>query len=421
MSPPRWQRAAEGGYALLLQLYPRRIRERHGEEMQQAFRDRCREVSNGQRSMWRLFAMDFAPDMASSLAGAHFEEPLMPKARHAVVALVLLTCVWFFQGAISKRFLDGYFAASLHYQHWRDVRAFERDEAHVRALAGRLATSPEALDRALAANLYAANAINRQYSESSVVGTPERMSFDPLSNDLQQATRLLASLASDRSAEATRVALATCPMVNGCKPETYAARLVELEPRNAFGWSHLFKLHSAAGNEKAALEDLGGMSRSDHYEDGIQLAWKALWQAATKASNGDAAAFGALGRQWLGPMNGISDQHYEHDVKYRCSLGWPGMTKSPLWLRYNLSERPECRAVALLFAGATDPWTSRWGWHWLERNEPSRRATAGARAAEKRMSDLGMYGGSIDPKTRGWRPWTDAEWMQWGEAGHPAR
>ena len=56
MSSPLWQRLAEGGYALVLNLYPRRTRERHGEEMRQAFRDRCREVCAGRISTWRLMS-----------------------------------------------------------------------------------------------------------------------------------------------------------------------------------------------------------------------------------------------------------------------------------------------------------------------------------------------------------------------------
>jgi hypothetical protein len=55
MSRPAWHGVAESVYGMLLHLYPRSVRERHGEDMRQAFRDRCREVSDGRTSAWRLF------------------------------------------------------------------------------------------------------------------------------------------------------------------------------------------------------------------------------------------------------------------------------------------------------------------------------------------------------------------------------
>jgi hypothetical protein len=417
MSTPPWQRLAESGYALLLHLYPRRTRERHGEEMRQAFRDRCREARDGRISAWRLLGAELAPDLATSLASAHLEEPFMPRIRIAIVGFALLACAWFFQDAISKRFLDVYFTARLHYQHWHDERAFAHDEARVRALAGQLAANPDATQRALAAYLYATNAANRRFEESYVIGTPERLAFEPLPRDAGEASWLLASLSSARSAQAARINLETCRLVQGCRPETYATRLVQLEPSNAYGWSQLFKLHSSAGNEAAALADLGNLARSSHYEDGMKSAVHSIWLAANQFADGNAEVFGALGRQLLGPSAGYTDEAYENDVMFRCSLGRPNTTRPPRWLRHNLAARPECKAAAQLLADSSDPWASRWGWNWLNRAEPSARTAAGAQAAEIRLRKVGTFGGTItDVKSHGWRPWTDAEWMAWATA-----
>jgi len=416
MSAPLWQRLAEGGYALALNLYPRRTRERHGEEMRQVFRDRCREAADHRISAWRLLGAELAPDLATSLVGAHLEEPFMPRIRIAIVGFALLACAWLFQDAISKRFLDAWFTARLHYQNWSDERAYARDEAQVRAIASQLAAKPDAMPRALAAYLFATNAVNRRYAESSVIGTPERIALEPLADDAKEAARLLAALSASPTAGSARVSLATCRMLEGCEPGAYASKLVQLDPGDAYGWSQLFKLHSAAGNQAAAMQDLAGLARATRYDDGMHAAWHAMWLAATQAANGNAEVFGALGRQLLGPSAGIPDQQYEYDVKFRCSLNrYSG--KSPRWLRYNLADRPECRAAAVLFASSSYPWESRWGWNWLDRKEPSARTAAGVRAAEQRMRDLGMFGGSIDdPKTHAWHPWTDAEWMAWATA-----
>ena len=44
---PGWVRAAQTVYDACLWLYPKQLRDAHGEEMRQAFRDRCHEVARG--------------------------------------------------------------------------------------------------------------------------------------------------------------------------------------------------------------------------------------------------------------------------------------------------------------------------------------------------------------------------------------
>jgi len=411
MSAPRWQRVAESGYSLLLQLYPQRIRERHGEEMRQAFRDRCREVSAGQLSAWRLFGLEMAPDLAGSLAISHFEEPLMPRMRTALVAFVLLACAWLFQDAISKRFLDVYFTASLHYRHWSEQRAIARDEAQVRAIAERLAASPEDSERALAAFLYAINYADHRYMDTSVAGTQDRIPFELPTEDAARASRLLAALTRTTDVEAARLALFSCPMLIGCDRLAKAQALSRLEPDNAYGWSQVLKAHSLAGNEPAVRADLQRFARSRYYDEGSGIG---AWAAVQRFAPGDAAAFGALGRQLLGQNAMVWDDDFRHDLTHLCALPWPGAPSSPSWLRNNPDSRPDCRRAAILLADSKDPWTSRWGWTWLDRDRPSAQTAAGVRAAQTRLLQLGIFGGTSE-KLHGWRPWTDAEWLAWAQ------
>jgi hypothetical protein len=416
VSVPRWQRVAEAGYGVLLHLYPRRIRERHGEEMAQAFRDRCREVSTGHRSILQLFGHDLAPDFASSLVGAHLEEPLMPKARAAIVALALLACAWLFQDAISRRFLDAYFAVALRYEHWQESRAISSDEAHVRALAEDLSGNPSATDwdRSLAAYLYAVNFAEHRYMETYHVGTLERLAIEVPQADGRQALRLLAKLDGTTDAGAARLALAACVMVVGCDRHRHAQALARIEPENGFAWAELLRAHSWAGNEALVQSDLRRVGDAHYYGDGMRAAWRAMWSNAQRAAPGDAATFGALGRQLVGAGARIEEGDFTHDLMYVCRLSeWPNAPKP--WLNTHPSSRGDCARAAVVYANSQDPMASRWGWHWLDKAAPSGHTHAGFLAAEARAQGLANFGGEMDG-SHYWRPWTDAEWMAWASA-----
>jgi hypothetical protein len=413
MSAPRWQRAAEAVYAAALGLYPRRIRERHGEEMRLAFRDRCREVSADGRSAWRLLGLEIVPDLAGSLASAHLDEPMAPRLRNALVAFVLLACAWLLHDTISKRFLDAWFTASLHYRHWQEQRAFERDDASVHSIADRLAASPKDGERAVAAYLYAGNFANRRYQATYAVGTPETMAFELPVADAERASRLVSSLARSTDVQAVRLSLATCALLGTCDRLAIAQALVQREPDNAYGWSQVLKAHSVAGNEPAVRADLHRLGQSRYYERGADAAEATAWSAARRFAAGDAAVSGALGRQLSGSRYSLlGDDDYWHDLMYLCALPRPGVSS---WLRDNPASLPDCRRAALLFANSKNVWASRWGWYWLDRDRPSAQTAAGLRAAQERVGRLGNFGGTLEGR-RYWRPWTDAEWLAWAQA-----
>ena len=59
-------RAALAVYSACLWLYPRPLRDAHGDEMRQAFRDRCREVVRGEQSAFRVLFGELLPDTLRS-------------------------------------------------------------------------------------------------------------------------------------------------------------------------------------------------------------------------------------------------------------------------------------------------------------------------------------------------------------------
>jgi hypothetical protein len=65
-SDPAWIAVAARVYCAALWLFPAALREAHGDEMRQAFRDRCREVARGERSAFRVLALELLPDTLRS-------------------------------------------------------------------------------------------------------------------------------------------------------------------------------------------------------------------------------------------------------------------------------------------------------------------------------------------------------------------
>jgi hypothetical protein len=88
---PRWLRVLDACYGVALCLYPRDFRAQWGEAMRQAFRDRCREVARGDRSVLALIA-ESCTDLARSLVAEH--HPCVEEApmKSIAIALAALLC-----------------------------------------------------------------------------------------------------------------------------------------------------------------------------------------------------------------------------------------------------------------------------------------------------------------------------------------
>lgn len=62
-------------HAVALVLYPRSHRERWGEEIQQVFRDRCREAKRGGAGPWRIGLTELLPDLVVGVCRERFVSP----------------------------------------------------------------------------------------------------------------------------------------------------------------------------------------------------------------------------------------------------------------------------------------------------------------------------------------------------------
>jgi hypothetical protein len=416
MSRPFWQARAETAYALLLHLYPRRVRERHGEEMRQAFRDRCREAAQRGQSAWRLFCLELAPDFTASVATSHFEGPSMKHPRIALIAFTLLGCTWFFHDALSQRFLDAYFASALQYRHWQEERAFARDEARVRALADQLAGSKLARERSLAAYLYALNYSARSRTATYLSGANMHLDFEPVAEDGARATKLIASLPQSSELEAARLALSACEVQAGCPRLARAEALARAEPANAYAWSQLLELHAQAGDERSVREDLRHMADSSVYRDGLEGVEQQLVSYAMHAAPGDAATAAALGRQ-LDYSDAVVTHDFSNSVFHFCAFPRADADFSGEWLRQHPEALPDCRQAATLLTQSSLAWQAFWGARWLEHDLGASdgqqgRARQKYYAAVKARNAIGRQGlGGYR-----WRPWTDGEWLQWAQA-----
>ena len=410
MNRPFWQAPAEAAYGALLRFYPREIRERHGEEMKQVFRDRCREVSEGRVSLWQLLCLETVPDFATSLAGAHMDHPHTPRIRASLVALALLSAVFFFQDTISARTLDAYFAGKLRWLHWNEQRAFARDEAQVRALADRLAASDAEHDRALAAYVYALNSASRSYTATYAQGAGETLGFEPVAEDAGRSRQVRNSLQAG-DAETVRLTLAACRIEFGCNRETLARRLTQIEPQNAYGWSELLKVHSSAGNEAAVIADLHEVEKARFYDEGLAGSREALFATAQRIAGRDAEALAALGRQLMrGAL--MSADEFNHTLRYKCALPWPNDTVVRPWLPQHPEMRAACRHAAVLSAQSRSDWESVWGWRWLDLDHSTPQTRANLEAARQRFQSIP---GETLVGERYWI-WDDEQWLAWAQA-----
>jgi hypothetical protein len=411
MSRPPWQAPADAVDGALLHLYPRALRERHGEVTRQAFRDRCGEVASGHTSAWRLLCLEMAPDFATSIAGAHMDHPHTQRMRASLAALALLFAAFFFQDSLSTRTLDAYFAAKLRWLHWNEERAFARDEARVRVLSERLAASPVEHDRALAAYVFALNSASRSNSTTYAIGAGEAMRFAPVKADADRSMHILATL-HPKDAETTRLALAACRISVGCDRKPFARQLTQVEPQNAYGWSELLKVHSHAGSEAEVIEDLRRVGRSRYYDQGLAGSRESLYGIASRISGGDADALAALGRQ-LHRGAWMNSDEYTDTLRYKCALPWPNDPVTPAWLALHPQSRGDCRQAAVLSAQSRSEWESAWGWRWLDLDHSTPQTRAGLLAARQRMRQL--PGGTFHGDDYYW-DWTDDQWLDWARA-----
>jgi hypothetical protein len=263
---PRWLVRVDQLYGLALFLYPRRFRDGWEQPMRQAFRDRCREVARGQRTVLAL-VLELVPDLALGVGREHFnamEHEDMFK-RHLLAGLVALFCATLLlRGPIGEAVFQA--------QQWGVQRSERLDEEARRAywtdLAGALegdAKTPR--DQAVLGIAWSEAAKARQH-----------VAADPASQSRAQAHWDAAVTMADPPA--LWLSVLDCP-VGHCDADAAFAALSSQDPAN--GALQLLALQRTSGlaSRDGALAALAA-SRYFHGYEGDLL--KSLLRVDDRAS-----------------------------------------------------------------------------------------------------------------------------------------
>jgi hypothetical protein len=357
MSAPRdpaWVVAAARFYDACLWLYPRALRDAHGDEMRQAFRDRCREVARGRRSGLQ-FAVELAPDLSGSATRAQLDAGRGNDARviPGLLILVGLAVALATQPLWSGSAVNGMKAVESIWLMWREQREVSRADAVLQRLSGELVAtkSPDAV--ATAALLQQARAEQERWYAGPLLGEPSwdanaqphPLYFSEAAADASQLAGRVA--AGHAQAPALAIAAQACTIRGGCKVDFVIGRLLAAEPRNALGWMLAFKRASQRGDDAAMQAALQGAAAADYY-DSYKARVYALLQRQLAASGEVDAETSAILAEHVTRMRQVPTADWHNDLRSRCSFGnWP----TPPTTRW-LDERPRGVAVGLAATAA---------------------------------------------------------------------
>jgi hypothetical protein len=301
---PRWLRLAQALHGACLRLFPRRMRDAHGDEMRQAFRDRAREVAAGRGGAWRLLAHDAVIDSARAATAAHLDLGLGPsRPRHAVLLFVLLGAIALlvFQDAVGLAVSRGAKATKQFAMRTYSEMYRRRVESAARELAHTLLASGNPDDRALGAWMLSANP-RFSWRKS---GFQETSSSNQarLYEDMAKARAGIASVADAPSRFALAVATVACGPRIDCDDARVRQRLEALDPRNAYAAFKQFSMANKAGDDRTAVAALDRAAHATHFNDfRDETRWRAL-RAAVAAHHGDDDALADVAR-YIGQSDG---------------------------------------------------------------------------------------------------------------------
>ena len=153
-SEPAWLAGVDRLYGAALWLYPTPHRQRWGEAMRQACRDRCREAARAGRGPWRVLIVDLIPDLVASASREQadflFGDASMKHTRLIVMLLALA-------GLIVFRVQLGDAALGAH-DRWKQYQQSQYENAlrqHEAALAALVEQTGGGHAGVIAAQLYA--------------------------------------------------------------------------------------------------------------------------------------------------------------------------------------------------------------------------------------------------------------------------
>jgi hypothetical protein len=298
-SDPRWIAFAVRVYSACLWLYPKALRQEHGEEMQMAFRDRCREVAAGRSSAWRVFGLELFPDLLRSAGGAQAELGVGTHERRAfggLILLCILAVALLTQPQWSGMASNGMHQINLYWRMAREAREMKRHEKAVTAVADELAGRGDPQSRALAALLHRTLFDQREFQY--LFGADEGWQNLRFPDAGARATALAGPLLT-QAADAYTLSLAAqaCAIEAGCNRDMAIRRLVAIDPDNAFGWMLAFKWsaqHQQSEGMKLALDQIG---RARYFENYQGRAHRDLFAAAGRLEPGDAVLLEDIAEQ----------------------------------------------------------------------------------------------------------------------------
>jgi hypothetical protein len=433
MSAPRdpaWVAAAAKLYDACLWLYPRALRDAHGDEMRQAFRDRCREVARGRRSGLQC-AVELAPDLLGSATRAQLDAGRGNDARvvPGLLILVGLALALATQPLWSGSAVNGMKAVESLWLMWREQREVEHADAVLRHLANDLVATgtPDAM--ATAALLHQARAEQMRWYAAPFLGDPpwnaeaklRTLYFPQPSAD---AAKLAGRLAAGHApGPALAIAAQACTVRGGCNVDFVIGRLLAVEPRNALGWMLAFKRASQRGDAAAMQVALQGAAAADYY-DPYKARVYALMQAQLARSGDVDAESSAILAEHATRMRQVSTADWQNDLRSRCSFGHGGPTPSiNLWVDAHPESRADCLRVAGLLAGSTnDLEASLWGWRQLRRvHAPIAPDGVQAMRDVAWLQHHGAMRAFVHSKAEGhgWTPWTADDWTRWNASWAP--
>jgi hypothetical protein len=271
-------------YAAALRLYPRSHRQHWGMQMQQAFRDRCREAARAGRGPWRIVFAELLPDLAASVGRERIESvteiPPMKRFLLATLAFAVLGSL-LFHSQLGE--------AAANAQEWWQQR---QDIAHMRALDAHLLALAGAVERdrrgpvgdITAATLYWRGADGRDFHHLSSLW-PQRTAAESATRSAQldraDAAFARALKADDRWA--LWMAVMDCPARAAvCAKDASLARLREIDASNGATW--LAELQAALEAHDAARQRnaLAKFAQATHYDTHYGDMMRALMAAFDK-------------------------------------------------------------------------------------------------------------------------------------------
>jgi hypothetical protein len=425
-SDPAWIAVAARVYCAALWLFPAALREAHGDEMRQAFRDRCREVARGERSAFRVLALELLPDTLRSAGSEQLSATFGEMRPRQYWALGLLCCAaigLLCKDQLNRYSLDLAFRTQYALRNMQQAREMAQREARVRRLAEYLNADHGIESKALAAylyrSLYSSRSSAYQYSDDRG-GSPQ---IRLLPADGDHATTVAAAvLATHPDAYPLTVAVQACKVALGCDRAGAIRRLIAREPDNGYGWSLAFKWAAQHDDQPAMRTAVAAMAQSRYFENYQGRIVRDLLAAAQAMAPGDLDLLAAIASQ-ASAGNFWGDDDYHDDIRYNCAQSSIGHPYQARWLQANPDRRADCLRIAVLLSRSSDLFGSLWGWRQLhaQESDPQLRAHAyrQMRDSEWRLRQQFEARYSSWQFNDGAPEWSAQQWQQWVAAWQP--